>query len=91
MSELIIAEKAELVAIANAIREKLKSSDGITIRQMADLINGIESGGDSGIGLVGEFSFIEMPEIISTNNCIIGLVGEFSFIEMPEIIYELEE
>ena len=46
MRELIITDKNNIVAIADAIRAKIESSDGMTIEEMAELIGGIETGGD---------------------------------------------
>lgn len=45
MRELIVADKKDIVSIADAIRAKIKSSDGMTIEEMAELIESIESGG----------------------------------------------
>lgn len=45
MSELIIANKADLVAVADAIREKTGKTEQMHLAQFAEKIAGIESGG----------------------------------------------
>lgn len=47
MDNLVICERQDLVDIADAIREKIESSDGLTLDGMAEAINGIEAGGGS--------------------------------------------
>lgn len=46
MSELVIAQKQDLINIADAIREKTETTDGMGIDEMAALIAAIESGAD---------------------------------------------
>jgi len=45
MSDLVIAQKQDLINIADAIREKTETTDGMGIDEMAALIAAIESGG----------------------------------------------
>jgi len=45
MTDLVIAEKADLVSIADAIREKAGSEDGLTLDAMAAAIEALETGG----------------------------------------------
>lgn len=45
MAEYVIAEKQDLINIADAIREKTETTDGMGIDEMAALIAAIESGG----------------------------------------------
>lgn len=76
MRELIVTDKYNIVAIANAIREKIKSSDGMTIEEMAELICGIKVGG-------ADIEIASAKTIDYTKAVVVDL---------PEIIYEkLEE
>lgn len=50
MSEYVIAQKQDLINIADAIREKTETTDGMGIDEMAALIAAIESGGKLATG-----------------------------------------
>lgn len=45
MADYVLEKKADLKAIADAIREKSGSADGMTVAEMAALISAIETGG----------------------------------------------
>lgn len=47
MSDLVIAQKQDLINIADAIREKTETTDGMALDEMAALIAAIEAGGGS--------------------------------------------
>lgn len=49
MSDLVIAQKQDLINIADAIREKTETTDGMGIDEMAALIAAIEAGGGGNI------------------------------------------
>lgn len=50
MSDLILTEKSNIVAVANAVRNKTGLTNTMTLGQMATHINNIETGGSGGSG-----------------------------------------
>jgi hypothetical protein len=49
--EYVICDKTELVAVADAIREKTGSTDDLTVSGLASAVSGIEAGGSGGVAV----------------------------------------
>ena len=67
MSEYIVAPKQDLVNIADAIREKTETTDGMALDEMAALIAAIEAGGGGIKYATGTISLAETTTITSSN------------------------
>ena len=79
MSELIIANKSDIVAIADAIREKTGQTGGITLDAMDDAIEGISgSGSSSGICTVTLESATEVVYVSTSGELVTANTTSFT-------------
>lgn len=65
MSELVIAQKQDLINIADAIRAKTETTDGMGVDEMATLIAAIESGGSGGGTNYGTVTYETYSQVLS--------------------------